>query len=81
MQSCDQRPTEYWNKAQSSKYLGISKGTLSNWVSRAKYEADPIPFTKFSTRCLRFLNVDLIEWASRRDSNRKLKRLSEGPPL
>jgi hypothetical protein len=51
---------------EAASFLGIAPGTLRNWVCKAKYGEDPIPFTKFSTRCLRFLKCDLEAWAKRR---------------
>jgi len=56
----------YLTVDEAASFLGISPGTLRNWVCRSKYEADPLPYTKFSSRCLRFLMGDLEVWAGRR---------------
>ena len=59
---------EYWNRYQASKFLGIAPGTLSNmiWKSKKNKTNDPIPVTRISRRCVRFLSTDLADWAERR---------------
>lgn len=51
---------------EAAALLCVAPTTLYHYVSRAPFEADPIPFVKLSARCLRFHRVDLIAWARRR---------------
>ena len=60
---------KYLNVHEAAEFLGVAAGTLRNWVTQSKYLADPLPFTKFSARCLRFNSKDLVEWAARRKSS------------
>jgi predicted DNA-binding transcriptional regulator AlpA len=71
--------TRYLTANEAAVFLGVAVGTLRNWASRGKFEADPVPTTKFSTRCLRFLQSDLEAWAKRRGMNRTVTALSQGP--
>jgi len=64
----------YLNIKEASNFLGVKVKTVYAWVSRSPYEADPIPFVKFSVRCLRFPSVDLGAWADRRRGDRKLQK-------
>lgn len=59
--------SKYITVSEASVFLGIAKGTLRNWVWRSKFEVDPIPFTKFTSRCLRFPLDKLEVWAERRN--------------
>ena len=63
-----QTQPKYLTVKEAADFLGIAAGTLRNWVCRSKYEADPVPYAKFSARCLRFPAVDLEAWAGRRKS-------------
>ncbi len=58
----------YLNIREASSFLGIASGTLYQWVCKAPGLADPIPFVKFSARCLRFPFNDLVAWSERRRS-------------
>lgn len=63
-----QHQTKYLTVNEAAAFLGIAGGTLRNWVCRSKYEADPIPFAKFTSRCLRFPAEKLEAWAGRRNT-------------
>jgi len=65
--------SRYLNIREASTFLGVSVGTLYQWVSRSPGLVDPIPFVKFSARCLRFPFEDLGAWAERRRGDRKLR--------
>jgi predicted DNA-binding transcriptional regulator AlpA len=65
-----QPQTKYLTVREAAAFLGVAMGTLRNWVCRSKYEADPLPYAKFSSRCLRFPEQSLIQWAERRGMNR-----------
>ena len=64
----------YLNIKEASNFLGVKVGTLYQWVSRSPWEADPIPFVKFTARCLRFPSEDLAAWADRLRGDRPLKK-------
>jgi|GEM_PF-2323741 len=60
-------PTKrYVTVKEAAPILGVEVGTLYQWVSRSPGTIDPIPFVKFSSRCLRFPLDELIAWAERR---------------
>lgn len=59
-------PTKYLTVAQAADFLGLKPGTVYQWVFRAPDQTDPLPFVKFSSRCLRFSADELAAWASRR---------------
>jgi hypothetical protein len=67
---------EYWNRYQASKFLGIAPGTLSNWLWKDKKNGtkDPVPVTRISRKCVRFLSTDLADWAKRRGVKTHLQR-------
>src|SRR5579871_1883365 len=44
----------YWTVKEAAHYLNITTGTLYHWKRAALGMKDPIPFVKFSARCLRF---------------------------
>ncbi len=50
---------EYWDKKTVGEYLGISHGTLSNWICNGEI---PFPYSKMRRR-VRFKRSDVIEWA------------------
>ena len=69
----------YLNIKEAAYFLGVKVGTLYQWVSHSPGLADPIPFSKFGTRCLRFPSNDLIEWGPGEGTTilQKLKKQSK----
>jgi excisionase family DNA binding protein len=57
------------NIKEAAEFLGVTEGTLYQWVSHSPGQVDPLPFVKFSSRCLRFNSQALAEWAARRSNS------------
>ena len=61
----------YLDIKEAAHFLGVTTGTLYHWKYQSVGKADPLPFVKFSPRCLRFPSKDLAEWAKRRGDIRR----------
>jgi excisionase family DNA binding protein len=58
---------------ETAELLRISLGTLYHWVSQGRIQP-----TRFSSRCIRFRYVDLIDWIEAQETNHQRTRISSG---
>ncbi|HUU41253.1 MAG TPA: helix-turn-helix domain-containing protein [Desulfatiglandales bacterium] len=62
----------YLNESQAAEYVGVSKTTVHQWITRKRH---PLPHLRWGSRSVRIIQSELEEWLEQYRANTGTRRL------